>query len=152
MSMKLEKKLQTLLDYFYSTRGIGHSKALQGLPEGTHVLCETKAQAERFPNGCTYEDVHYWAGHSVPLALDNHTVMELALEARDKIASLELYVQRRDALLERMATVIEDYKHLLVHLEGKPVPNYNRRTDRFAPTSEVTKQENLPRTIAKGQF
>jgi len=96
--MKIEKKLETLLQYYLSTRNAGHTTLMR---EGTthydrpfFILVHHTEYGKNLNYGnikdiISYQNLDKLIGHSRPLAIDNGVMAELLADALMRIEALK---------------------------------------------------------------
>lgn len=95
--MKIEKKLEKLLNYYLETRQVGHTTLMK---EGTNhydkdffVLTMNMSHGNNIglkpTNIISWENLDRLQGHKKPLAIDNGTMTELLIDAIMRIEALD---------------------------------------------------------------
>lgn len=108
--MNIKKKLETLVQYFVSTRQVGHTTLMK---EGTNhydkpffVLTHSMAHGESLgfdvTNTISYQNPDKLRGHNRPLVIDNGVMTEILSDALMRIEALEeenQKLQKRNQLI-----------------------------------------------------
>ena len=110
--MKIEKKLEKLLNYYLETRQVGHTTLMK---EGTNhydkdffVLTMNMQHGDAIElkpkNIISWQNIDRLIGHNKPLAIDNGTMTELLIDA----------IMRIEALDEENKKLIKDSKKIYI--------------------------------------
>lgn len=108
--MKINEKIKAILEYFYKTRGVGHTKVTTSLapPDLDYkVLFHSERMARQYKNGVT---LHELEGRNTPLVLDNFMVTQLLEESIKKIEFLERQNETLSGFLNQISFIAKGYQ------------------------------------------
>jgi hypothetical protein len=130
--MNIKKKLETLLQYYLTTRQVGHTTLMK---EGTNhydkpffVLCHSMVHGESLgfdvTNTISYGNPDKLRGHNRPLVIDNGVIPEILSDALMRIETLE---EENEKLRKMSQTILVGPNDEL----WKAAEKYKKQVDRL---------------------
>ena len=113
MKNSIKEKLRGLIDYFCSTRQVGHTHALLlGDSENNIILAANEQHAQTLKilgfksEVISINNLYRLRGARKPLVLDNHTLLTLMSEALNEINALEAKSKNLEYKLQAIKHII----------------------------------------------
>jgi len=130
--MNIKQKLQTLTDYYNSTRGVGHTKTLL---EGTNRVKSTIIHANQLqidkdkgPNlKITLHNLDKLRGRKDPIAIDNAALYSLFSESASEISHLEEKANELTKIAASEISRLEEKVNELTKIVNRISPKYSVR-------------------------